>query len=46
LFSLIGNLFGGDGVNNFKLPNLAGSTPIMASGTTYPWRGRGKLRIR
>jgi microcystin-dependent protein len=36
LFQLIGKTFGGDGVTNFKLPNLTGSTPIMASGTAYP----------
>lgn len=36
LYSLIGVTFGGDGVTNFKLPNLAGATPIMASGTAYP----------
>ncbi|MGO9228073.1 MAG: phage tail protein [Bryobacteraceae bacterium] len=41
LFSLIGNLFGGDGVTNFKLPNLAGLTPIMASGTVYPLGATG-----
>ena len=41
LYSLIGNLFGGDGVTQFKLPNLAGSTPIMASGTAYPLGAAG-----
>jgi microcystin-dependent protein len=28
LFALIGNRFGGDGVNNFALPNLQGAEPI------------------
>ncbi|MBS1829466.1 MAG: tail fiber protein [Acidobacteria bacterium] len=30
LFGLIGNAFGGDGVNNFKLPDLRGRTPLGA----------------
>jgi len=30
LFSLIGNVYGGDGVNDFALPNLAGRVPIGA----------------
>jgi microcystin-dependent protein len=28
LFSLFGTIYGGNGVNNFMLPNLQGSTPI------------------
>ena len=28
LFSLLGTTYGGDGINNFNLPNLQGSTPI------------------
>jgi hypothetical protein len=32
LFSLIGNLYGGDGVNNFALPDLRAVAP---NGTTY-----------
>ncbi|MFN7934458.1 MAG: tail fiber protein [Bryobacteraceae bacterium] len=30
LFSLIGNTYGGDGVNNFNLPDLRGRTPLGA----------------
>src|SRR6185437_16054573 len=30
LFSLLGATFGGDGVNNFNLPNLQGSLPLHA----------------
>jgi microcystin-dependent protein len=35
LFSLIGTTYGGDGVTNFKLPNLTG--PTDASGATLNW---------
>lgn len=28
LFSLIGTIYGGDGINNFKLPDLRGRVPI------------------
>lgn len=28
LFSLLGTYYGGNGINNFMLPNLQGSTPI------------------
>lgn len=31
LFSLIGNIYGGDGVNTFALPDLRGRVPIGAS---------------
>ena len=40
LFAVIGTLYGGDGVNNFKLPNLCGRVPLSfgqaATGTMYP----------
>ncbi len=39
LFALIGVTFGGDGVNNFKLPDLRGRVPVsvgaMPGGQTY-----------
>lgn len=39
LYSLLGTAFGGDGINNFKLPNLQGRTiigsGISPSGSTY-----------
>lgn len=28
LFALIGNTYGGDGMNNFALPNLKGAEPL------------------
>lgn len=40
LFSLLGTYYGGNGVNNFGLPNLQGASPIgygnSLSGTSYP----------
>jgi microcystin-dependent protein len=39
LFTLIGTTYGGDGVNNFKLPDLRGRVPISSgqstAGSTY-----------
>ena len=32
LFSLLGTTYGGDGITNFKLPNLQGRVPVMAGG--------------
>lgn len=32
LFSLIGTTFGGDGMNNFQLPNLSNALPVGAGG--------------
>jgi len=32
LFSLMGTTYGGDGITNFKLPNLQASTPIHFGG--------------
>jgi microcystin-dependent protein/Ca2+-binding RTX toxin-like protein len=32
LFALLGTNFGGDGVNNFLLPNLGGRTPVEVGG--------------
>ncbi|WP_367279936.1 phage tail protein [Bacteroides sp.] len=29
LYSLLGITYGGDGVNNFKLPNLGGAEPLL-----------------
>ncbi len=40
LFSLIGNTFGGDGVDTFGIPDLRGRTTIsqgQAQGMTFPW---------
>ncbi|MEC0244590.1 tail fiber protein [Paenibacillus chitinolyticus] len=34
LYSLIGTVYGGDGVNNFKLPDLRGRVPIHVSPAT------------
>ncbi|MFF2158149.1 phage tail protein [Paenibacillus chitinolyticus] len=34
LYSLIGNVYGGDGVKNFKLPDLRGRVPIHVSAST------------
>lgn len=36
LFSLIGTIYGGDGVTTFNLPNLSGSLPIGAGTGTAP----------
>ncbi len=33
LYSLLGVIYGGDGRNNFKLPDLRGRTPVHSSGT-------------
>ena len=35
LFSVIGTMYGGDGITTFALPNLDGSTVIGADGTNY-----------
>ena len=40
LFSLVGNLYGGDGVSSFGLPDLRGTVPIGAGAqatTGRPW---------
>jgi len=43
LFSLLGTTYGGDGVSNFALPNLQGSTPIGAGqGTGLSLRNLGE----
>lgn len=34
LFSVIGNIYGGDGKQTFRVPNLSGRTPIGASNNT------------
>lgn len=34
LFSIIGNTYGGDGINTFALPNLNGRTPIGTGNST------------
>ncbi|MFA6124828.1 MAG: tail fiber protein [Sphingomonas sp.] len=36
LFSVIGTIYGGDGVTTFNLPNLSGSLPIGAGTGTAP----------
>jgi microcystin-dependent protein len=35
LFSLLGTTYGGDGVNNFALPNLKGQEPAFEWGVKY-----------
>ncbi len=39
LFSVLGTTYGGDGINNFKLPDLRGAVPVSAgvaaTGTSY-----------
>ncbi|NDD28436.1 MAG: phage tail protein [Proteobacteria bacterium] len=39
LFSLIGTYYGGNGMQNFALPNLAGQTVIMPDGNQVPYIG-------
>lgn len=45
LFSLLSNTFGGNGVNNFGLPDLRGRTPVgfgqSPLGTAYTWGAVG-----
>lgn len=45
LYTLIGTTYGGDGVNNFNLPNLNGAVPVgtgkSATGTTYALGQKG-----
>lgn len=41
LYSVIGTAFGGDGVNNFKLPDLRGRTPVGINYTDADYQ-RGK----
>lgn len=43
LFTVIGNTYGGDGVNNFKLPNFTGRTGI---GVGQASNGRGTTTYR
>jgi microcystin-dependent protein len=33
LFSLLGTTYGGNGIENFALPNLQGNVPLMADGS-------------
>lgn len=40
LFSLLGTYFGGNGIQNFALPNLQGRTPIGMN-TAYPMGASG-----
>ena len=35
LFSLLGTTYGGNGIQNFQLPNLQGKVPLMADGVNY-----------
>ena len=46
LFQLIGTTYGGDGINNFALPDLRGRVPVHAGtslGTSYPLGQLGGL---
>jgi len=36
LFSIIGTYYGGDGINNFKLPNLTHLSPVQYAGNEKP----------
>lgn len=49
LFSLLGNVFGGDGVRNFQLPDLRGKLPVgtgqLLGGNTYTLGGTGGGKI-
>ncbi len=38
LYSLLGTAYGGDGVNTFALPDLAGRIPVALNGTAAPDR--------
>lgn len=40
LFALIGNKFGGDGPDNFALPDFRGRVPVMPDGQTILSRGQ------
>jgi len=40
LFSLIGNFYGGDGVNTFALPDMRGRVPMQCN-PTYPFASTG-----
>jgi microcystin-dependent protein len=42
LFSLFGTLYGGDGTNNFALPDLRERVPIHVGGTRPPGYEQGK----
>lgn len=51
LYAILGTTYGGDGVNNFKLPDLRGAFPTQCSniqsqhpGGTYPLGGTGGLQ--
>lgn len=39
LFSLIGNKFGGDGINTFAVPNMQGAEPIPGMAYGMCWSG-------
>ncbi len=41
LFSLIGTMWGGDGINTFAVPDLRGRVPIGPDGGTYRVGGAG-----
>ena len=41
LFSLLGTRFGGDGVTNFKLPDLRGRVPAHVTNSQPPGQGGG-----
>ena len=44
LFALIGNTYGGDGVNNFNLPDLRGRIPVdQGAGYTIAQKGGAEI---
>ena len=46
LFALIGNTYGGDGVNNFNLPDLRGRIPVdQGAGYTIDIREAGRYSL-
>lgn len=45
LFSVIGNIFGGNGRDNFKLPDLRGRCPVSPGSQFYPGYSMGLERV-
>jgi len=45
LFSLMGTTYGGDGVTNFKLPNLQGSVPIHQGSSFVAGQSGGSAEV-
>jgi microcystin-dependent protein len=46
LFRVVGTQYGGDGVNNFLLPNLIGVAPVGRTGGTAPTAQAAQLVVR